>query len=427
MPTHYVYHCSPPPDVELGLDRSAPLRYDVAWPDNSSATPSDLTLEQSTSGNANGSRGRDRAPGLLLLIPGFGQDNDDGYLHAFRHWAAERFGLACMTVRYHGSLNRPAQGATRQFAQPDVIRLGQCCLHYGVPWPDPPATPNLMQLLGQVEAAHNQRVAEAKARGEPSDILVLTCGLCCPDGPINLGLPQALDHLAALHDLTRRHRYDPANVIALGSSHGGYLAGLINKLAPHTLRAVLDNSGYADPPPRYIDSRSAQVGPDFIENHSASFRFAYHTQSAWTHEAGQPHTYHADAHALRNLAHVPHLATSFADAQRPAVFRCLHAPDDKIAATEEKRGFIAALQNHGLDATLRVVTPADVDGRTIKSLDHGLGLSLRHFFETQFDTLPPLTAPHSNDAERQTTLRFNGEQHTLTVQHQPGRVEVSQT
>ncbi len=408
VPTHHTHHCPAPPDVELGLDRSAPLRYDVAWPDKAEAT-----TNASSSGDA---AGRAR-PGLLVLIPGFGQDNDDGYLHAFRHWVAERFGMACLTVRYHGSLNRPNQGAARLFTQPDVIRLGQLCLQHNIPWPQPPDTPDLMQLLGQLNHAHTERNAAAQARGESPDTLILTCGLRCPDGPINLGLPQALDHLAALHDLRQRHAYDPANVIALGSSHGGYLAGLVNKIAPHTLRAVLDNSGYADPPPRYIDSRTANVGPDFFENHSPTFRFAYFVESAWTHAPGQPNSYHDDAHALRDLAHPDHLATSFADAQRPAVFRGIHAPDDLIAPTAQKRAFVHALQQRNLDATLRVVNPHDVDGLAIKSLDHGLGLSLRTFFQTQLDTLPPLTASHQNDADRGSTLRFVGTMQTTNIRH----------
>ncbi|MEM1107834.1 MAG: DUF2920 family protein [Planctomycetota bacterium] len=395
MPTHHTHHCPTPPDAELDLDRTAPLRYDVAWPD-----------------------GAER-PGLILLIPGFGQDNDDGYLQAFRGWVAERFGLACLTVRYHGSLNRPAQGAERQFAQPDLVRLAQTCIQHGIPWPEPPANLDLMQMLGRLDHAHNQRNAQAQARGEEPESVILTCGLRCPDGPINLGLPQALDHLAALADLRSRHAYDPANVIALGSSHGGYLAQLINKLAPNTLRAVFDNSGYADPPLRYIDSRSANAGPDFFETHSPTFRFAYYLMSAWTHEPGQANTYHEDAHAIRNLAHPAHLKASLAAAERRVVIRCIHAPDDPIAPTDEKQAFVELLKQHGVDATLRIATPEDVDGRFIKSLDHGLGLSLRKFFQSEYEALPPFHSDHRDDAVRCTQLEFGGVGASRILKHTP--------
>ncbi|MEM9419542.1 MAG: DUF2920 family protein [Planctomycetota bacterium] len=404
MPTHHVYHCPASPDVELGLPRPNPLRYDVAWPDASN---------------------NNQPPGLLLLIPGFGQDNDDGYLQAFREWVADRFGMGCMTVSYHGVHNRPQQGAHRQFAQDDLIRLAQTCQAHGIPWPQPPAVPDLMQLLGQLDHAHNQRNAAAQARGESPESLILTCGLRSTDGPINLGLPQALDHLAALHDLQQHHAYDPANVIALGSSHGGYLAGLLNKLAPNTLRAVFDNSGYATLPLRYVDSRHANLGPDFFENHSPTFRFAYYVESAWNLNPNLPNTYHDDARQLRDLAHATHLSTTFADVPRPAAIRCVHAPGDNIAPTAEKQAYIESLQQRGLDATLQVFTESDVDGSYVKSLDHGLGLSLRTFFQSQLDSLPPVTQNYQNDAARNTTLRFQGESSSLTIHHTPTGVQAS--
>ncbi|MEM6856030.1 MAG: DUF2920 family protein, partial [Planctomycetota bacterium] len=270
-----------------------------------------------------------------------------------------------------------------------------------------------------LDRAHNQRVAAARNRGETSEPVILTCGLRSPDGPINLGLPQALDHLVALHDLRERHPFDPANVIALGSSHGGYLAGLIHKLAPNTLRAVFDNSGYADPPHRYIDSRTANAGPDFFENHSATFRFAYYVDSAWSFEPNAPNHYHDDAHALRDLAHAAHLDACLKAADRPTIFRAVHAPNDSVAPTELKQQYMTALESRGLDATLQIFRDADVDGRYVKSLEHGLGLSLRTFFQTQLETLPPLTPGHRNDVERETTLCLAGKQKNLTVQHHP--------
>ncbi|MBB6430162.1 DUF2920 family protein [Algisphaera agarilytica] len=404
MPTHHVYHCPAPPDVELGLPRAKPLRYDVAWPE---------------------ARDNNQLPGLLLLIPGFGQDNDDGYLRAFREWVAEQFGMGCVTVSYHGIHNRPQQGAERLFAQDDLIRLAHFCQDHGIAWPQPPEVPDLMQFMGRLDHMHNQRNAQAQAQGQPLQTIILTCGLRSPDGPINLGLPQALDHLAALHDLHQHHPFDPANVIALGSSHGGYLAGLINKLAPNTLRAVFDNSAYAALPLRYVDSRTANAGPDFFENHSPTFRFAYFVASGWSLDPQADNAYHDDARRLRDLAHPAHLDTSYADVSRPAALRCVHAPNDIIAPTDEKQAYVEALQKRGLDATMKIFTQADIDGRYVKSLDHGLGLSLRTFFQTQLETLLPLNPDHRNDAARSTALCFEGDRSSLTIQHTPNGVQAA--
>jgi len=487
VPTHHVYHCPPAPDVELNLARPHPLRCDLAWPDptppseapvssaNPAAKPKRFTKTNTPIPKSIHGTGPSELPGgvgLVVVIPGFGQDNDDGYLRAFRQWVAERFGLACLTVQYHGIRNRPNQGAAPQFHADDAARLCKACQSHGIAWPTPPQTPNLNALISQFIQANAQHAAQATQRGEEAPaILTLTCGLLAPDGPLNLGLSQALDHLHALQHLPTQFPIDPANVIALGSSHGGYLAQLCNKLAPNTFRAVLDNSGYAALPDRYINSRPS-LTPDCYENLSPTVRIAYFVTSAWSHtpnpgpgsrpetsleiapkntekptpasadvSGGQsenappntpaPNHYHDDARALRNLAEPAHLEACIAAAHRPAVIRCVHAPGDDIAPTAEKQQYIEALRRAGVDATLQVMTDADVDGRYVKSLDHGLGLSLRLFFEKQYADLPSLNpnskTNHKNDAERGTVLRLPGSSQNYEITHQPRAVTVHQT
>ena len=396
MPTQHVEHCAPPPDVELNLARPKPLRYDLAWPDTT-----------------------DGKPGVVVLIPGFGEDNNDGYLRAFRDWIAERFGLAAMTVRYHGIHNRPHLGAAPQFTADDAGRLYHYCEQHGIAWPPPEQKPDLNDLIRQLHLATSARAAEAERRGDAAPPMVtLTSGLLSPDGPINLGLPQALDHLTALHHLQQNRPTDTANVVAIGSSHGGYLAHLCAKLAPNTFRAVFDNSGYCELPARYVDSRGAEV-PDCFEPWTAALRFAYFVTSGWSLDDAAANHYHDDARALRDLAHAPHRAACQTATERPAVVRCVHAPADEIAPTDEKQHYITALQSEGVDATLRVMSQQHVDGRYVKTLDHGLGLSLRSFFEKNYNALPPLDHQHDNDGARQTVLKLTGPMRTYRITHGP--------
>ncbi|MEM7626664.1 MAG: DUF2920 family protein [Planctomycetota bacterium] len=399
MPTHHVEHSPAPPDVELDRARPDPVRYDLAWPDSEHASPA--------------------PPGLVLLIPGFGQDNDDGYLRAFREWIAARFGLAAMTVRYHGIHNRPNQGAAPQFTTEDAGRLYHACEAHGIAWPPPDQAPNLNQLIQQLHHATSTKAVEAQRRGAPApSMTTLTCGLLSPDGPVNLGLPQALDHLAALCHLQQHRPIDTANVVALGSSHGGYLAQLCAKLAPNTFRAVLDNSGYAQLPERYVDGRPS-LTPDCFDAWSPVFRFAYFVTSGWSLDAAAPNHYHADARALRDLAFAPHREAVRAATDRPAAVRCVHAPDDEIAPTTDKQRYVETLRRDGVDATIQVMAEPDVDGRYVKTLDHGLGLSLRTFFEKHYTTLPAHETAHTNDAARGTTLIFAGSDRAYHLTHGP--------
>lgn len=381
------------------------MRYDLAWPDA-----------------ANDS---DPPPGLVVLIPGFGQDNDDGYLKAFRAWVADRFGLAAVTVQYRGIHNRPHQGGAAQFTADDASRLYYECNQHGIAWPPADQTPDLNELINRLHAATAERAAAAQQQGKPAPpIVTLTSGLLAPDGPVNLGLLQALDHLAALQHIQQHHPIDTANVVAIGSSHGGYLAQLCAKLAPNTFRAVFDNSGYAQLPERFMDGRSLKI-PDFYEPWSPTLRMAYFVTSGWSLDSAAKNHYHEDARALRDLAFAPHRHAVQAATQHPAIVRCVHGPADPIAPTDAKQQYIESLRQTGADATLQVMGEADVDGRAVKTLDHGLGLSLRSFFGKQYAGLPAPLATHENDIACGTSIVFTGKNLSYHIKHTPTGPTVS--
>ncbi|MEL7087529.1 MAG: DUF2920 family protein, partial [Planctomycetota bacterium] len=318
-----------------------------------------------------------------------------------------------------GIHNRPHQGGAPQFTADDAGRLYYECERHGIAWPPADQTPDLNRLIAELHHAAGERVSAAKQRGQPAPpIVTLTSGLLSPDGPVNLGLPQAMDHLAALHHLSSHRPIDTANVVALGSSHGGYLAQLCAKLAPNTFRAVLDNSGYAQLPERFIDSRSAKA-PDCYEPWDATLRFAYFVTSGWSLAPEAANHYHEDARALRDLSFAPHRRAVRAVTERPPVVRCVHAPADEIAPVGPKQRYLDALRQADVDATLKVMTEADVDGKLVKTLDHGLGLSLRSFFEQAYTALPTGPSGHANDAMRHTALSLAGPTRTYTVAHGP--------
>lgn len=374
-------------DIELGSPRSVPVRYR-------------LTLPQGFSPG-------DPIKGLVLFIPGFGKDKDAGYIESFSSWVADTHGLACLAVGYHAYGCRPGNGAERRFTQPDADRLVSACTQHGVAMSqgDGPGV-----LLDKLHRAYRAKVAAGKATG----MITMTCGLVAQGGEKqNFGLMQALDHLHVLADLRQKLAYDRRNVIAIGSSHGGYLAQLIAKLAPNTLRAVFDNAGYATPPRRYINGREANL-PDYIERYSDVMQMYFFLESMWSFEQVSPNYYHADAHALRSLSEPTHLETMAKTGTRRTRYRCVHGPDDAIAPTHEKAAYCQQLTDAGFDAQYQCMGPEDVDGRYVKSLDHGCGLSLRGFFERSYATLPESDlsdqdpARSRDDFEACTDLSYTG-------------------
>ncbi|MBX2851621.1 MAG: DUF2920 family protein [Phycisphaeraceae bacterium] len=393
MAQHQTYEVAGAEDIELCTRRAGLLSYTLAMPD----------------GLAQGAP----AAGLVLFIPGFGEDNDGGYAEGLCGWIADTFGLACATVAYHAQGCRISTGATRAFKQPDADRLVGYCQQYGVPVGEGASPGDLMQQL-------QQSYASAVEAGRAGGTLTLTCGLVPRGGEAqNFGLMQAIDHLKVLQDLRTRVAYDRRNVIAMGSSHGGYLAQLMGKLAPNTLRAVFDNSGYVTAPPRYVNGREANL-PDYIERFSPVMQMYFFLDSMWSFDERASNYYHADAQAIRSLIEPKHLQTMAQAGTRPVRYRCVHGPGDEIAPTEAKEAYCQRLQELGFDVQFRCMGPEDVDGQYVKSLEHGMGLSLRGFFQRSYASLPDSdlagSAPDwlGDDFDRQTRLAYAGPDRVYT-------------
>lgn len=404
MAIHRTHQVQGAPDIEHGSPRTLAVGYSVFLPD--------------------GHGDEDLLDGLVFFIPGFGQDNDQGYIKSFCGWVADTFGLACVSVDYHAHGCRPGNGATRQFTQPDADRLVKACLQYGaaVKNGDGPAV-----LLDELHKACQARVASGQASG----MLTLTCGLVAHGGERqNFGLMQALDHLHVLHDLKGKIRFDRRNVLAIGSSHGGYLAQLLAKLAPNTLRAVFDNAGYATAPMRYINGRAVNL-PDMIETYSPVMQMYFFLESMWSLDAQSPNYFHEDARQIRSLMEPSHVHAMAGAGSRRTRYRCLHGPGDQIAPTEEKAHCCAMLSDAGFDMDYRCAGPGDVDGVYIKSLEHGLGLSLRGFFERSYVSLPESDLAGQagdwpgDDFDRSTELVYAGSSRTYHFAYGPGGIRAT--
>lgn len=392
---HQTHRLTGSRDIELQTPRTTPLHYRLALPEGD--TPGEATDKT--------------LPGLVVMIPGFGADNDEGYVQSFGGWVADTFGLGCVTVGYHAYGCRPSNGAQKRFTQQDADRLVGYCQQHGVVIEPGDGSGSLIEKL--------HKACQAKAdTAQASGLITLTCGLTAlNEERQNFGLMQALDHLHVLADLRTKLRYDKRNVLAIGSSHGGYLAEFIAKLAPNTLRAVFDNAGYAAPPQRYINGREANL-PDYIERYSELLQVYFFLDSMWSFDSSSPHFFHHDARAIRNLCEDDHLQVMVDNAARRTRYRCVHGPADPIAPTHEKAAYCQSLAAMGFDVSYRCMGPSDVDGRYVKSLDHGCGLSLRGFFERSYASLPEAdlsgaVAPYEgDDFDRQTVLSYPGPERT---------------
>ena len=325
-------------DFETGKPRAKPLSYTVAWPDLSAG---------------------ERARGLVFLIPGFGGDVDPAYAAALRRHVVERHGFAAVSVDYHCIHVRPETGARIVVEAREQIWLVGLARLYGLEVRDPNDLHSLCEAFRAAPTA-------PQVRGV----------LVTPGGDVqNFGLVQALDHLRVLGDLIERGpAFERRRIVALGSSHGGFIAHLIAKFAPSTLAGVIDNSAYAQPPLAYGAGGAA---PEYATR-LGGVEVLCRTQRAWSFDEREaPDFYGRDQDLIRDVAYPPHLEIQHrAGLDGGPRFRMVNASADGISPPEAKTRQAAFLAATGFDAQLHIVGEADLDGRLFKRLVHGLDASL---------------------------------------------------
>ena len=329
----------PPQDFETGQPREGALRYDVTWPEG-------------------------RARGLVFVIPGFGGDTDERYARRLRHHIAKTHNMAAASVRYHCIGAREAGGATRSIGEREHLMLVGLAAMRGVRVDDPR---DLDEVIFKLAAAGEEALVHGvlePARGERQ----------------TFGLLQAMDHLAALGDMLEHGpAFDPQRVVAFGSSHGGYIAHMMAKIAPRSLAAVIDNSGYVQPPMAYLGIGTL---PEVVEVHEG-LQVLLNTRSAWTvDDRAAPNFYDRNRDLIRDMGFPPHLAAMRKQAGLTTTrYAMFNAGQDTVSDPTAKARQARALAEAGFEAQLRLVGEGDIDGAMFKRFTHALDASLKTLFD----------------------------------------------
>lgn len=144
------------PDFELGLPRTAPVQYDITWPQEG------------------------EAPGLVLVIAGFGGDTAKGYGQALRRHIVETTGMAAVSVRYHAFHARPENGAAVRISPREhAYLIGEAAMR-GAPVKDYSNLTSLAKGLMAVKAQVRARVEADPPHGEYQNFGVVARGLHRP-------------------------------------------------------------------------------------------------------------------------------------------------------------------------------------------------------------------------------------------------------
>lgn len=337
-----------PADFELGRPRTAPVSYVAVCPPG-------------------------RAKGLAFLIPGFGNDTSEAYADSLRRHVAKTHGMVAVSVRYHCYGARPTTGAKIDIDLREIATLVGLASRNGVALDDQKDVLHIAQRLAAAGVKAQARGTLRPARGEYQ----------------NFGVLQAMDHLAVLGDIMQAGiSFDTSRIVALGSSHGGYIAHMMAKIAPRTLAMVIDNSSYTQPP---IDFLGAPTSVEFISPLAGPVLGFLRTESGWNHtDRMAANFYDRDRDLIRDLTYPIHVEANRAAAgEAPTKFRMVNASKDTTSPAARKQQQVAVLRALGFDAQLLVVEEEHLDGKLFKTLEHGMDASLASLFDLAVPDLQP--------------------------------------
>jgi hypothetical protein len=304
--------------------------------------------------------------GLVVYIAGFGADAGE-YRKKFSSYIADKFSMACLTVDYHCFFSRPASGGKINI-EPGVLKLLQTltgCTN----------NESIDTILAKVSQMN-------PGRKEP----VVIPGLIYPDKNEyqNFGILPALDHIYSINDVLINYPQIPKKIYAIGSSYGGYIANLISKLAPRTLNAVFDNSSWAKPNLNYITGRESGSA-EFVLQYSPNILISLNVLSPWSQYLFMPNGFNHDRFIMRAFPR-HHLRIMKEIGNLKTVYKFIHAENDLIANTGDKKLLVEDMKREGFDVDFKVYSQKDdIDGEYIKNLSHGMGVSMRRFFDVCYD------------------------------------------
>ncbi|HID0733079.1 TPA: DUF2920 family protein [Campylobacter jejuni] len=347
-------------DVELGIKRTSKLEYRISYDDEK-----DIKA-------------------IVFIVGGFGANANISFLDFDREYIAKNFDVVVVHVFYHCFCARKSidQKYNPKLIpnQDDLERVNSILKNINLGYLSVNED-NFEQIIPFIE----QRAGEIKQAGlvDESQKIELFCDFVPPNGDYqNYGIMAAIDHINALKDLVKRFpKFADLPKIYGGGSYGGYLSLLITKIAPWYVDGVIDNSGVCLPFLACILGREMNQGEFYFEE--SSLRLYCFVYKYWTRNMNSSYYFGDENYLIRAVLNSNHLKIQ-ANIDSDIVFSSYHSLQDIGAPVQNKIELYKCYQELGYDATLHLIKDeSDVDGRFIKSLEHGLRMTDRALFRKE--------------------------------------------
>lgn len=344
-----IHSCN---DFELNIERPQKLFYKYSYPKDK------------------------KINGIVFTIHGFGAD--PSYMENLRLFIAEEFSVVAVDVYYHCFFSRPENGASLEFDDLDLYVLQDFIDNYGIDFSD------LKEITtNSVLSNLNRKIGILKTNGTfVNDFKLKLPITIIPKGNEyqNFGLMQAVDHINVLLELQKiGFDFTPNySVTLMGTSHGGYLAHLIAKLAPHKIDSVIDNSCYVKPPLNYILGKETDILQPEYKTALEHIVLNCFVQTLWTTNTKSQNFFTSNHYRIRNLNDSLHINILSKYTHNKTRYISYHSTQDKIANIGDKIDLYKHLNTLGYEAKIYTIdNQSQIDGKFIKTLSHGMDMSLK--------------------------------------------------
>ncbi|EAJ7843066.1 DUF2920 family protein [Campylobacter jejuni] len=346
-------------DVELNIKRTSKLEYRISYDDEK-----DIKA-------------------IVFVIGGYGANANISFLDFDREYIAKNFDVVVVHVFYHCFCHRRSNiekySAITMFAEEDIPNLSQALFDMGINM-----NVNLENAYQSYELL-NEYIGKLKLEGKLTQEYQakFTSTFIPPNGDYqNYGIMPAIDHINALKDLVKRFpKFADLPKIYGGGSYGGYLSLLIAKIAPWYVDGVIDNSGVCLPFLACILGREMNQGEFYFEG--SGYRLYCFVYKYWNRNMNSSYYFGDENYLIRAVLNSNHLQIQ-SNLNKNTIFVSYHSIQDMGAPVQNKIELYKCYQELGYDATLHLIKDEnDIDGRFVKSLEHGLRMTDRALFRKE--------------------------------------------
>ncbi|HEC1769182.1 TPA: DUF2920 family protein [Campylobacter lari] len=358
--TYFIDSCD---DVELNIKRESKLEYRITYDDSK------------------------QMKAIVFIIGGYGANANIHFLESYRNFIAKKFDVVAVNVFYHCFCQRVSDvdkySAEMTFLLDDIRTFEKAFRDFEIEFEVLDNTKNIEKYYQILD----QKMSILKEQGilNQDYKVELSVTFIPPNNEYNnFAIMPAIDHINALKDIMKNYpQFKSLPKIYGGGSYGGLVALMCAKIAPWYVDGVIDNSGAALPPLRYIIGRDLNKGDAILNEDELNSKVHCYVETYWTRKNPNSPYYFADENYLiRALLNKDHLILQ-AQKNKNIIYTSYHSAKDDLTPADHKISMIEILKALNYEVDFHLIDEKDIDGKFIKNLTHGCGIPDKALFNKE--------------------------------------------